>query len=79
MRPNPEPVGEVKTNGPSPGAAAAETADRQADGGASPELYDLLHALQSMRVGDFSVRLAGGQVGLLRQDRRHLQRHRRRQ
>jgi HAMP domain-containing protein/CheY-like chemotaxis protein/signal transduction histidine kinase len=65
MRPNPEPVGEVKTNGPSPGAAAAETADRQADGGASPELYDLLHALQSMRVGDFSVRLAGGQVGLL--------------
>jgi HAMP domain-containing protein/CheY-like chemotaxis protein/signal transduction histidine kinase len=65
MRPNPEPVGEVKTNGPSPGAAAAETPDRQADGGASPELYDLLHALQSMRVGDFSVRLAGGQVGLL--------------
>jgi HAMP domain-containing protein/CheY-like chemotaxis protein/signal transduction histidine kinase len=65
MRPNPEPVGEVKTNGPSPGAAAAETPDRQADGGASPELYDLLHALQSMRVGDFSARLAGGQVGLL--------------
>jgi HAMP domain-containing protein/CheY-like chemotaxis protein/signal transduction histidine kinase len=65
MRPNPEPVGETKTNGPSPGAAAAETPDRQADGGASPELYDLLHALQSMRVGNFSVRLAGGQDGLL--------------
>ncbi|MFL6824810.1 MAG: HAMP domain-containing protein, partial [Xanthobacteraceae bacterium] len=39
--------------------------DRPIDGGASPELYDLLNALQSMRVGDFSVRMAGGQVGLL--------------
>ncbi|HEY6601900.1 MAG TPA: HAMP domain-containing protein [Xanthobacteraceae bacterium] len=39
--------------------------DRPVDGGASPELYDLLNALQSMRVGDFSVRMAGGQVGLL--------------
>src|SRR5262245_50404933 len=63
MRPNPDPVGEVKTNGPSRAAAAA-TPDG-ADMGASPELYDLLNALQSMRVGDFSVRLAGGQVGLL--------------
>jgi HAMP domain-containing protein/CheY-like chemotaxis protein/signal transduction histidine kinase len=65
MRPNPEPVGEIKTNGPSPGGVAAETPDRRSDGGASPELYDLLNALQSMRVGDFSVRLGGGQVGLL--------------
>src|ERR671935_81925 len=65
MRANPEPVGESKTNGPSPGAVAAETPDRRVDGSTSPELYDLLNALQSMRVGDFSVRLAGGQVGLL--------------
>src|SRR2546421_713701 len=60
---NTEPVGELKTNRPSPSAVAMP--DRPIDGGASPELYDLLNALQSMRVGDFSVRLAGGQVGLL--------------
>src|SRR5438093_760305 len=63
MQPNKEPVGELKTNGPSPGAVAAEAPDRHVDGGASPELYELLNALQSMRVGDFSVRLSGGQVG----------------
>ncbi len=60
---NTESVGELKTNGPSPSAVAMP--DRPIDGGASPELYDLLNALQSMRVGDFSVRMAGGQVGLL--------------
>jgi HAMP domain-containing protein len=62
---NTESVGELKTNGPSPSAVAAKMPDRPVDGGASPELYDLLNALQSMRVGDFSVRMAGGQVGLL--------------
>ena len=31
---------------------------------ASAENYDLLNALQAMRVGDFSVRLAGHQTGL---------------
>src|SRR5436189_6270874 len=65
MRANPEPVGETKTNGPSPGGVAAETPDRRVDGSTSPELYDLLNALQSMRVGDFSVRLSGGQMGLV--------------
>src|SRR6266511_247270 len=60
---NTEPAGELKTNGPSPSAVAMP--DRPIDGDASPELYDLLNALQSMRVGDFSVRMAGGQVGLL--------------
>src|SRR3989440_708941 len=65
MQPNKEPVGELKTNGPSPGAVAAEAPDRHVDGGASPELYELLNALESMRVGDFSVRLSGGQMGLL--------------
>ena len=29
-----------------------------------PELNDLLQALQAMRVGDFSVRLPGDQVGI---------------
>src|SRR5947208_2441794 len=65
MQPNKEPVGELKTNGPSPGAVAAEAPDRHVDGGASPELYELLNALQSMRVGDFWVRLSGGQLGLM--------------
>jgi HAMP domain-containing protein/CheY-like chemotaxis protein/predicted transcriptional regulator len=60
-----EPAGELKTNGLSPSAVSADAPDRPVDGGASPELYDLLNALQTMRVGDFSVRLPGGQVGLL--------------
>ena len=50
-----------------------------ANGKTSFELKDLLHALQAVRVGDFSVRLAGDQPGHRRQDRRHLQRDRRRQ
>src|SRR5262245_37027821 len=65
MRPNNDPVGELKTNGPSPTAVAAEMPDSRVNGGASPELLDLLNALQSMRVGDFSVRMSGSQVGLL--------------
>src|SRR5260370_4279416 len=39
--------------------------DSRVNGGASPELHDLLNALQSMRVGDFSVRMPGDQVGLM--------------
>jgi HAMP domain-containing protein/CheY-like chemotaxis protein/signal transduction histidine kinase len=64
MQPNNDPVGELKTNGPSPSAAPAEMPDSRVNGGASPELLDLLNALQSMRVGDFSVRMSGSQVGL---------------
>src|SRR5262245_36998946 len=56
MQPNDDPVGELKTNGPSPSAVPAEMPDSRVNGGASPELLDLLNALQSMRVGDFSVR-----------------------
>ena len=65
MQPNNEPVGELKANGPSPDAVPAEMPDSRVNGGASPELHDLLNALQSMRVGDFSVRMPGNQVGLL--------------
>ena len=65
MQPNDDPVGELKTNGPAPSAVAAEIPDSRVNGGASPELLDLLNALQSMRVGDFSVRMSGSQVGLL--------------
>jgi HAMP domain-containing protein/CheY-like chemotaxis protein/signal transduction histidine kinase len=65
MQPNSPPVGELKTNGPSPSAVPAEMPDARLDGGSSPELHDLLNALQSMRVGDFSVRMPGSQLGLL--------------
>src|SRR5262249_38641041 len=65
MQPNNDPVGELKTNGPSPTAVPAEMPDSRVNGGASPELLDFLNALQSMRVGDFSVRMSGSQVGLL--------------
>jgi len=65
MQPNNDPVGELKTNGPSPSAVTAEMPDSRVNGGTSPELLDLLNALQSMRVGDFSVRMSGSQVGLL--------------
>jgi HAMP domain-containing protein/CheY-like chemotaxis protein/signal transduction histidine kinase len=53
------------------GAAAAATAaslnqPTPADlNGDSLELRELLHALQAMRVGDFSVRMPGHQVGLM--------------
>ncbi|MBV8242224.1 MAG: HAMP domain-containing protein, partial [Hyphomicrobiales bacterium] len=65
MQPNNEPVGELKANGPSPSAVPAQMPDSRVNGGASPELHDLLNALQSMRVGDFSVRMPGNQVDLL--------------
>jgi HAMP domain-containing protein/CheY-like chemotaxis protein/signal transduction histidine kinase len=35
------------------------------NGGEAAELNELLHALQAMRVGDFSVRMPGHQVGLM--------------
>ena len=65
MQPNRDPVGELKTNGASPNAAAAELPAGQLQDGSSPELHELLNALQSMRVGDFSVRMPGSEVGIL--------------
>ena len=53
------------------GAAAARAATlpkapaSKVNGGENQELRELLHALQAVRVGDFSVRMAGDQVGLL--------------
>src|SRR5437016_2137800 len=60
MQPNRESTGEVKANG-SP--AAAPEAVRGSD--SSAELQELLQALQAVRVGDFSVRMAGHQTGLV--------------
>jgi HAMP domain-containing protein/CheY-like chemotaxis protein/signal transduction histidine kinase len=65
MQPKPEPVGDLKTNGAPPSAVSADMPDGRVGNGSSAELHDLLNALQSMRVGDFSVRLPGNQVGLI--------------
>ena len=64
MQPNRETVGEQGTNG-APETERAESPDRRLNGGSSAELHDLLNALQAMRVGDFSVRMPGNEVGLL--------------
>ena len=53
-------------NGTAATAAAASLAQAPgANGGENPELRELLHALQAVRVGDFSVRMPGHQVGLM--------------
>src|SRR5580700_2210096 len=76
MQPAGETIGDVKANGPAaeraggsplpnPPPQAGEGRDAPHRGhGASPLEYDLLHALQAMRIGDFSVRMAGDQEGL---------------
>jgi HAMP domain-containing protein/CheY-like chemotaxis protein/signal transduction histidine kinase len=63
MQPNSDAVGELKPNGSpaAPGPATGEVVN----GGSSGEIHELLQALQAVRVGDFSVRMAGNQVGLI--------------
>ena len=59
---------ETRTNGPvasGPPDAALENGPGKHGNGPTPFEYDLLHALQAMRVGDFSVRMAGDQDGVL--------------
>ena len=77
--PQSEVIGDVKANGSPPNTALAEAPDGLVNAAPASELHDLLHALQAMRVGDFSVRMAGRPGRPARQDRRHLQRDRRRQ
>jgi HAMP domain-containing protein/CheY-like chemotaxis protein/signal transduction histidine kinase len=64
MQPDNQTAGELATNG-APPATAPEMVEGRLNGGSSSELHDLLNALQAMRVGDFSVRMPGSQVGLL--------------
>ena len=55
-------------NGSSATAAAASAVKTRATepvGGEASELRELLQALQAVRVGDFSVRMAGHQLGLM--------------
>src|SRR6201747_961193 len=53
----------------SPGAASSRVSRRKQDPNATPNgqpdpLQDLLHALQAMRAGDFSVRMTGDHIGI---------------
>src|SRR5690349_11457243 len=45
-------------------AAALASNGTGLNGGSSPELLELLHALQAMRTGDFTVRMRGDHVGI---------------
>ena len=45
--------------------ALRDTPGPKVNGGEHEELRELLHALQAVRVGDFSVRIAGDQVGVM--------------
>src|SRR5215472_12002342 len=47
-----------------PAAAPEKNGPEALNGGAEFAMYDFLRALQAMRVGDFSVRMSGDQVGL---------------
>ena len=61
-------AGAAKKNGAAAAAAAASLAQSQSsnlNGSEALELQELLHALQAMRVGDFSVRMAGHRVGVM--------------
>src|SRR3954451_17257575 len=62
MQPTSQSIGDAHANG-SPAAAPIEP-NGKADSISPTELHDLLHALQAVRIGDFSVRLAGEHVGL---------------
>ncbi len=64
MRRTPDIGGTANANG---AAAASRTKAPAPDlnGSEASELRELLHALQAMRVGDFSARMAGHQVGLM--------------
>jgi HAMP domain-containing protein/CheY-like chemotaxis protein/signal transduction histidine kinase len=56
------------TNGAANGSAHSEEMAQSAENGLNGDargLAELLHALQSMRVGDFSVRMAGDRVGIM--------------
>ena len=63
MQTSNDSLSEAKANGAPATTIPGEIAE--AANGGSSELHDLLHALQAMRVGDFSARMAGNQVGLL--------------
>src|SRR3981081_3139426 len=59
-----QPTTKTPSNKPSRNGANPPPAPGTANGSRGFELHELLHALQSMRVGDFSVRMAGDRTGI---------------
>ncbi len=64
MQPNREAIADAADAAVPPVVAPEQNGPEAVNGGADVALYDFLRALQAMRVGDFSVRMAGDQVGL---------------
>src|SRR3977135_2744140 len=59
-----QPTTKTPSNKPSRNGANPPPAPGTANGSGGFELHELLHALQSMRVGDFSVRMPGDRTGI---------------
>src|SRR3982075_3951568 len=59
-----QPTAKTSSNKTSRNGANPPPAPGTANGSGGFELHELLHALQSMRVGDFSVRMAGDRTGI---------------
>src|SRR6266568_5032187 len=64
MQPNREAIADAADAAVPPVVAPEQNGPEALNGGADVAMYDFLRALQAMRVGDFSVRMAGDQVGL---------------
>src|SRR2546421_11210494 len=64
MQPNREADADTEAAAVPPAVAPGENGPAAMNGGGDLAMYDFLRALQAMRVGDFSVRMAGDQVGL---------------
>ena len=66
MQRTPDAAAASTNNGSAPAAASIDpTQLPDLNGSEAGELRELLHALQAMRVGDFSVRMAGDRVGIM--------------
>src|SRR5215469_10725825 len=63
MQPS-EIAGEAKPNGSAAPATSASVGEAP-NANSAGEMHELLQALQAVRVGDFSVRMAGNQLGIL--------------
>src|ERR1700690_2402727 len=59
-----DPAAPTAANGSSAPQAIPHATDNGLNGDAHG-LAELLHALQAMRVGDFSVRMAGDRIGIM--------------
>ena len=65
MQPAETPAVAKAANGPGSLPSPEESNGAAVNGDGRAELHELLQALQAVRVGDFSVRLAGDRVGIV--------------